>query len=75
LLFRTNSTIRLVIDENGNYYFTPQFTGNAVTSSSLYIDSNNNRVGVNTQTPTTEFEVNGTVKATLLEGRIDGGTF
>lgn len=75
LIFRTDSTIRLVIDETGNYFFTPVIANNTVTSSSLYIDSATNRIGVNTLSPTTDLEVNGTVKATLFEGRIDGGTF
>lgn len=75
LIFKTDSSIRLVIDENGNYFFTPEILNNTVTSASLYIDSNNKRIGVNTLNPTTDFEVDGTIKAVLFEGEINGGTF
>jgi hypothetical protein len=41
----------------------------------MHIDATNNRVGINTLTPTSDLEVNGTVKATLFVGEINGGTF
>ena len=75
LTFTTDGTIRLIIDGNGNYFFTPEIIDNTITSTSLYIDSANSRVGINTLTPTTNFEVNGTAKATLFEGEINDGTF
>lgn len=75
LIFRTDGNVRLIIDENGNYFFTPVLSNNNVESSSLYINSSNKRIGINTQNPTTDFEVNGTAKATLFEGEINGGTF
>jgi hypothetical protein len=75
LAFTTDSVLRLIIDENGNYFFTPTYTGNTISSANMHIDAINNRVGINTLTPTRELDVNGTVKATLFEGEINGGTF
>lgn len=75
LSFTTDSVLRLIIDENGDYFFTPAYTANTITSATMYIDSTNSRIGINTLTPTSELEVDGTITATLFEGEINGGTF
>ena len=75
LTFTTDGILRLIIDENGDYFFSPTYTQNTLTSATMHIDATNNRVGINTLSPTSELDVNGTIKATLFEGEINGGTF
>ena len=50
---------------------SPAFTGLAVDTNTLIVDSTNNRVGIKQGTPTAELDVNGTIKAVDLD--VTGG--
>ena len=50
---------------------SPAFTGLAVDTNTLIVDSTNNRVGIKRGTPTAELDVNGTIKAVDLD--VTGG--
>ena len=50
---------------------SPAFTGLAVDTNTLIVDSTNNRVGIKKGTPTAELDVNGTIKAVDLD--VTGG--
>lgn len=60
---------------NSGYYMNPTFTGTDITNSSVFVDSDTGYVGFNKIDPQSEVDVEGTVTATLFEGRIEGGTY
>lgn len=51
VILKTNNVNRVVVDENGNVN---------VDSGVLYVDAQNNRIGINTITPSQSLDINGT---------------
>ena len=58
MFFDTNDATRMTIDSSGNITMTGDLT---VDTNTLFVDSTNNRVGINTTSPLRDLEVNGRV--------------
>jgi hypothetical protein len=81
LVFRTSSTERMQITSGGNVLIgttvnstykldvsgTARVSGNfTVSTSSLFVNTSNNRVGINTLIPSYELDVTGSIRSTLV---------